>query len=293
MTDRYAVIGNPVAHSRSPSIHARFARQTGQDIEYGRLLAPLDGFVEAVERFRDAGGRGLNVTLPFKLEAFAWAARRSARAQAAGAVNTLRFDAGAAYGDNTDGAGLVRDIEARLGLPLAGRSVLILGAGGATRGVLAPLLDAGVARLTIANRTPARAIALVDGFLRAASASPPAGAPGGSAPAGARLRGCGFDDAGQGFDLVVNATSAGLAGERLPIADALLAGAVLAYDMFYAARETAFVAQALAAGCPRACDGLGMLVEQAAESFLVWRGVRPLTAPVYEALRAELAAEAA
>jgi len=290
MSDRYAVIGNPVAHSRSPSIHARFAKQTGQDIEYGRLLAPLDGFVEAVERFRDAGGRGLNVTLPFKLEAFAWAARRSERAQLAGAVNTLRFDRDDAWGDNTDGAGLVRDLEDRLGLALAGRSVLILGAGGATRGVIGPLLEAGVARLTIANRTPSRAIELVDDFLRAAESRAPAGSalPGTPLPAG-RLRGCGFDDAGGGHDLVVNATSAGLAGERLPIADALLAGAVLAYDMFYAARETAFVAQALAAGCPRACDGLGMLVEQAAESFLAWRGVRPLTAPVYEALRAEAA----
>ncbi|KAA0212129.1 MAG: shikimate dehydrogenase [Lautropia sp.] len=283
MTDRYAVIGNPVAHSRSPSIHARFAKQTGEDLEYGRLLVPLDGFVEAVERFRDAGGRGLNVTLPFKPEAFAWAARRSERAQVAGAVNTLRFDREGAWGDNTDGAGLVRDLEGRLELALAGRSVLILGAGGATRGVLGPLLDAGVARLTIANRTPGRAIELVDEFLRTSASA---------AAAADRLRGCGFDDAGDGHDLVVNATSAGLAGDRLPIADALLAGAVLAYDMFYAARETAFVAQALAAGCRRACDGLGMLVEQAAESFLVWRGVRPLTAPVYEALRAELAAEA-
>ena len=294
MTDRYAVVGNPVAHSRSPSIHARFARQTGQDIEYGLLLAPLDGFVEAVERFRDAGGRGLNVTLPFKLEAFAWAARRSPRAQAAGAVNTLRFDADGAFGDNTDGAGLVRDIEARLGLPLAGRSVLVLGAGGATRGVLGPLLEAGAARVTIANRTAARAVALVDQFVMSAPAqATAAGAPPGpGAPLRERLRGCGFDGIGGGFDLVVNATSAGLAGERLPVDDAVLAGAVLAYDMFYSARETAFVAQSLAAGCPRACDGLGMLVEQAAESFLVWRGVRPLTAPVYEALRAELAAEA-
>ncbi len=275
MTDRYAVIGNPVAHSRSPSIHAHFARQTGQDLEYGRLLAPLDGFVVAVEHFRDAGGCGLNVTLPFKSEAHAWAARRSARAQVAGAVNTLRFDRDGAWGDNTDGAGLVRDLEDRLGVALAGRSVLILGAGGATRGVIGPLIEAGVARLTIANRTAPRAIALVDEF---------------AGMAAGRLRGCGFDDAGDGHDLLVNATSAGLVGDRLPIADALFAGAVLAYDMFYAARETAFVAQAREGGCARACDGLGMLVEQAAESFFAWRGVRPLTAPVYEALRTELAA---
>ena len=292
MTDRYAVVGNPVAHSRSPSIHARFARQTGHDIEYGRLLAPLDGFSGSVERFRDEGGRGLNVTLPFKLEAFAWATRRSARAQAAGAVNTLRFDDGAAFGDNTDGAGLVRDIEFRLGLALAGRSVLVLGAGGAARGVLGPLLDAGVARLTIANRTQAKAIALVEAFAPTGQTGVPDGVAAASTPSPARLRSCDFARLESGFDLIVNATSTGLSAERLPLADAVFAAAALAYDMFYAARDTAFVAQALAAGCRRACDGLGMLVEQAAESFLVWRGVRPLTAPVYEALRAELAAEA-
>ncbi len=292
MTDRYAVVGNPVAHSRSPSIHARFARQTGHDIEYGRLLAPLDGFSGSVERFRDEGGRGLNVTLPFKLEAFAWATRRSARAQAAGAVNTLRFDDGAAFGDNTDGAGLVRDIEFRLGLALAGRSVLVLGAGGAARGVLGPLLDAGVARLTIANRTQAKAIALVEAFAPTVQTGVPDGAAAASTPLSARLQACDFARLEGGFDLIVNATSTGLSAERLPLADAVFAAAALAYDMFYAARDTAFVAQALAAGCRRACDGLGMLVEQAAESFLVWRGVRPLTAPVYDALRAELAGEA-
>ena len=276
MTDRYAVIGNPVAHSRSPAIHALFAKQTGHDIEYGRLLAPLDGFVEAVERFRDAGGRGLNVTLPFKLDAFVWAGRRSARALAAGAVNTLRFDGPReAFGDNTDGIGLVRDIESRHGLRLAGCSIAILGAGGASRGAIGPLLEAGAARITIANRTPARALELAAAF---------AAAPG-------RVQASTFESLDPGYDLIVNATSAGLAGERLPIADAVLAAAKLAYDMFYGARDTAFVAQARAAGCPRACDGLGMLIEQAAESFLVWRGVRPLTAPVHEAMRSEIAAE--
>ena len=300
MTDRYAVVGNPVAHSRSPSIHARFARQTGQDIEYGRLLAPLDGFVEAVERFREDGGSGLNVTVPFKLEAFAWVGRRSPRAQAAGAVNTLRFDPEGAFGDNTDGAGMVRDIESRLGLALSGRSVLVLGAGGAARGVLGPLLDAGVARLTIANRTPAKAHELVDAFAGyatggAKSVATPAATPAAksAAPMRARLQACEFALRDAGFDVIVNATSAGISGTRLPVADAVFAAAALAYDMFYAPRDTAFVAQARAAGCARAFDGLGMLVEQAAESFLVWRGVRPLTAPVYEALRAELAAETA
>ena len=304
MTDRYAVIGNPVAHSRSPSIHARFAQQTGHDIEYGRLLAPPDGFVEAVERFRDGGGRGLNVTLPFKLDAFAWATRRSARALVAGAVNTLRFDGPRdVFGDNTDGVGLVRDIESRLGVRLAGRSIAILGAGGASRGVIGPLLEAGAARITIANRTPARAFALAEAFAapplpvqhaaRAAAAPAAsvvaAGAPAAAAPA--RVQACAFAALEPGHDLIINATSAGLSGERLPVADAVLAAATLAYDMFYGARDTAFVAQARAAGCARACDGLGMLVEQAAESFLIWRGVRPLTAPVYEALRSEIAAE--
>jgi len=275
MRERYAVIGNPVAHSRSPSIHARFAAQTGQDIEYTRLLAPRDGFVAAVERFRDGGGKGLNVTLPFKLEAFEWAPRRSARAQAAGAVNTLRFDPGPALGDNTDGVGLVRDLEQRLGLRLARCSVLILGAGGAARGMIGPLQEAGVARLTIANRTPAAAEALA----QAADTR------------GASVQARTFDALETGFDLIVNATSSALAGTRLPIGDGVLAGAALAYDLFYAPRATPFMAQASAAGCARVSDGLGMLVEQAAESFLLWRGVRPLTAPVYEALRAELSAE--
>ncbi len=274
MSDRYAVVGNPVAHSRSPSIHARFAHQTGEDVEYGRLLAPPDGFVEAVERFRADGGRGLNVTLPFKLEAFAWAPRHSARARAAGAVNTLRFDPGGAYGDNTDGAGLVRDLESRLGFALAGASILLLGAGGAARGAILPLLEAGAARIAIANRTASRALELVAAF------------------ADPRLEARAFDALAPEFELVVNATSAGVGGARVPVPDAVLRRAALACDMYYAARETPFVAQAREAGCAAACDGLGMLVEQAAESFLVWRGVRPLTAPVYEALRAELAAEA-
>ena len=160
MSDRYAVIGNPVAHSRSPAIHALFARATGQDIEYGRLLAPLDGFAAAVARFAGEGGRGLNVTLPFKAEAFALATRRTPRAEAAGAVNTLRFDGSEVFGDNTDGIGLVRDIETRVGLALSGRSMLLIGAGGAAGGVLQPLLDAGVARLVIVNRSPERAIEL-------------------------------------------------------------------------------------------------------------------------------------
>lgn len=278
MTDRYAVIGNPVAHSRSPAIHARFARQTAQDLAYERLPAPLDGFVATVEAFRAAGGKGLNVTVPFKVEAFEYCAHRSARAAAAGAVNTLSFRDDGVHGDNTDGVGLVRDIEQRLGFALAGARVLMLGAGGAARGVLAPLLDAGVARLAIANRTASRAHELA------------------ALARDARAAACGFDDLagaaarGEGFDLVVNATSAGLDDAAPAVDEAVYDGVRLAYDMVYGAHPTAFMRQAAARGCPSVSDGLGMLVEQAAESFFIWRGVRPLTAPVYRELREELAA---
>ncbi|MCO5101488.1 MAG: shikimate dehydrogenase [Burkholderiaceae bacterium] len=277
MSRRYAVIGNPVEHSRSPAIHAQFARQTGIDLEYGRILAPLDGFVEAVERFRDAGGSGLNVTVPFKLDAFAWAAHRSARAAEAGAVNTLRFDDGAAgaWGDNTDGAGLVRDLGERLGFALRGRAVLLLGAGGAARGVVGPLLDAGAARLVVANRSRANAERLVEKF--ATRAVHPVFVP--------------LDAIEPGFDLIVEASGSGLRDEPVPLADEVFAAATLAYDLFYAAAPTAFVRQARAAGCRRADDGLGMLVEQAAESFFAWHGARPQTEPVYRALREALQAE--
>lgn len=279
MTDRYVVVGNPIAHSLSPTIHAAFARATGEDIRYDRLLAPVEAFVETVMRFRDEGGRGMNVTLPFKLDAFALANERSARAEAAGAANVLAFEGDRVRADNTDGAGLVRDVEMRLRLPLAGCSVLLLGAGGAARGVIHPLLQAGVARLTIANRDTRRARQLS------------------SQVGDARVRGGGFglasdaEASGEHFDLLVNATSIGLAGERLPLPAAVFRQARLAFDLCYAARPTPFLAQALEAGCT-VSDGLGMLVEQAAESFLIWRGVRPETASVYEALRAELSATA-
>lgn len=276
MTDRYAVVGNPVAHSRSPDIHAAFARQTAQDLSYERLLAPLDQFVATVEAFRAAGGRGLNVTVPFKLEAFDYATGRSDRAQAAGAVNTLRFDGESVYGDNTDGVGMVRDIEHRLAFPLSGTRVLLLGAGGAARGVLRPLLDARVATLTVANRTLAKAEQL------AAMAADP------------RAVACGFDALEgpvlQGIDLVINATSTGLSDAAPGVPAATYANAHLAYDMMYGARPTAFMRQAAASGCARTSDGLGMLVEQAAESFLLWRGVRPETAEVYRRLRDSLTA---
>ena len=275
--DRYAVIGNPIAHSKSPQIHAAFARQTGQELSYEALLAPVDGFAQTVADFRAHGGRGLNVTVPFKLEAFALAERHTPRAQAAGAVNTLAFDADGILGDNTDGAGLVRDLTANLDFALAGRRILLLGAGGATRGVLLPLLDSRPARLTIANRTVAKAEALAALF--AARAGDTA------------LDACGFDAlAGRRFDLVINATAASLADELPPLPPGLYAEGALAYDMMYARAPTRFMRAALADGAARVADGLGMLVEQAAESFTLWRGVRPDSAPVLAELRRQIEA---
>lgn len=276
---RYAVIGNPIAHSRSPAIHARFAAQTGQSLVYDRLLAPLDGFVATVEAFRAQGGLGLNVTIPFKTEAFAYARRHTPRAELAGAVNTLDFRGQAVLGDNTDGAGLVSDIEQRIGLSLSGASVLLLGAGGAARGVIKPLLDAGAQQVQVVNRTPARAGQLVS-ELRA------------RLPASQSHRLCAGDAAmAEGrFDVIVNATAAGLSNEVPAVALDSLAHARLALDMVYAAQPTAFMLAAQSAGCARVEDGLGMLVGQAAESFALWRGVRPDLAPVHAALRAELSA---
>ncbi|OGA16333.1 MAG: shikimate dehydrogenase [Betaproteobacteria bacterium RIFCSPLOWO2_02_FULL_66_14] len=271
MTDRYAVIGHPVAHSRSPWIHTRFALATGEDIEYLRLEAPPDGFERAVNAFRASGGLGLNVTLPFKEEACRYAAALSERARVARAVNTLKFDGARAYGDNTDGAGLIRDLVVNLFCTIEGAAVLLLGAGGAARGVLAPLLQAGPARLMIANRTPERARALVAEF-----------APFGR---GARFGALALDALqGEAFDLVINATSAGLGGTPLELPGSFFRRGLLAYDMMYG-RDTAFLAQARAAGAI-AKDGAGMLVEQAAESFYLWRGVRPDTAAILAALRA-------
>jgi shikimate dehydrogenase len=264
MADRYAVIGNPIAHSKSPQIHALFAAQCGQDMSYEALLAPLDGFVATVCGFVAAGGRGANVTVPFKEEAFLLSTRLSPRAQAAGAVNTLSFSGADILGDNTDGAGLVRDLKANLGATISGKRVLLLGAGGAARGVILPLLDERPARLLIANRTTDKALALAAAF------------PG--------CEGCGLDDlTGEEFDLVINATSAGLASGVPPRLTFCYAPGALAYDMVYG-RDTAFLRHAVAAGATTA-DGLGMLVEQAAEAFHIWRGRRPDTAPVLAGLR--------
>ncbi len=280
--DQYVVIGNPIAHSKSPAIHARFAEQTGEPVAYAHRLAPLDGFAASVREFIAAGGRGANVTVPFKLEAHALADTLSPRAAAAGAVNTLRFDAdGTIYGDNTDGAGLVRDIERNLGVQLAGARVLLLGAGGAARGVVLPMLERGPLSITIVNRTASKAEALAGQFSQAAH------------DAGCRLAGGGaaIVEASR-YDVIVNAT-AGSLDAALPECDAAAFGpGTLAYDMMYAAQPTVFMQHASALGA-RAADGLGMLVEQAAESFELWRGVRPDGAPVLAALRGALAGAAA
>lgn len=267
--DRYAVMGNPIAHSQSPRIHALFAEQTGQRLRYDAMLVEPAGFAAAVDAFRAAGGRGLNITIPFKQQAWAYATRRSARAERAGAVNTLVLDQGPVYGDNTDGAGLVRDLGDNQGYALGGKRILMLGAGGAARGVLAPLLACRPQRLVIANRTAARAVELAVRFNDLGPVS-----------------GCGLPDlAGQRFDLIVNATAAGLNAQVPSLPDDSLATGTWCYDMTYGDAPTAFVRWAHAHGAARALDGLGMLVEQAAESFALWRGVRPDTAPVIAALR--------
>lgn len=268
--DRYAVIGNPVAHSKSPQIHEAFARATGQAMTYERLLAPLDGFTSTVQQFAREGGCGLNVTVPFKLQAFALAHAVSERAEAAGACNTLKRTAAGWYADNTDGAGIVRDLTVNLEVPLAGRDILVLGAGGAARGILVPLFAEMPRSVTIANRTPARAHELAAGF---ATRGPVAAcAPG--------------ELTGRAFDVVVNATSAGLRDDvALPWPAGIFRRDAFAYDMIYGDAPTAFLRFAEAHGVRRSADGLGMLIEQAAESFLLWRNVRPATAPVFALLR--------
>lgn len=276
---RYAVIGNPVGHSKSPQIHAAFAAACGQAMQYQALLAPLDGFAACVSAFRAAGGRGANVTLPFKAEAYALADTRTKRAEAAGAVNTLCLEGDAIIGDNTDGVGLVRDIVHNAGLVLAGRRILLLGAGGAARGALLPLLAQQPRQLLVVNRTVANAEQLVsDHLARFGTHS-------------GLLASCGFADLPTRhpgpFDLIINASSSSLYGSLPPLDASLLAPDTLAYDMMYGARPTVFLQWAATHGA-QVRDGLGMLVEQAAESFFVWRGVRPATQAVYDALRAGL-----
>jgi shikimate dehydrogenase len=270
--DRYAVIGNPIAHSKSPEIHARFAAQTGQRLSYERLLAPLDGFAAIVRTFVKLGGKGANVTVPFKLDAFDMATTLTERARTAGAVNTLRFDGDTILGDNTDGVGLVNDIVNHAAVPLAGKRILLLGAGGAARGVIQPLLQQQPATLIIANRTPAKATELMALF-----------APLSAVPITASA----FDGLRDQYDVIINATSAGLTDDMPAVPASIFAGSTLAYDMVYGAQPTRFMQFAALQGVA-VRDGLGMLVEQAAESFFVWRGVRPETSAVLSALRAAL-----
>jgi shikimate dehydrogenase len=273
MSFDYCVMGNPVAHSRSPWIHARFAELTGEAVVYDRLHVELEGFTAAVQAFRARGGKGCNVTVPFKLEAAALATAHSGRAQLAQACNTLKFTPDGIYGDNTDGAGLVQDITQHAGQAIAGRDVLLIGAGGASAGVLGPLVEAGARRIVVANRTVAKAQALVDRHAPLA------------APRGSVLSACGLDAVPGRYDIVVNASASSLAGAGVPVAAGVLAEGALAVDMMYGPAAAPFLAWARAHGA-RARDGLGMLVEQAAESFALWRGVRPPSAQVLAELRA-------
>lgn len=265
--DRYAVIGNPIAHSKSPDIHAGFAVQTHQSLVYERLLAPLDGFVETVQGFVHEGGKGLNVTVPFKLEAYALATRLTQRARAAGAVNTLQFNNNEIIGDNTDGVGLVQDIVKNAGVTITGKTILLLGAGGAARGVILPLLAQKPARLVLANRTQSKADDLAFQFAERGHVEVSM-----------------FAALNEPFDIVINATAASLSADMPPISPQVFTSHTLAYDMMYGKAPTVFMQFASQNGA-QARDGLGMLVEQAAESFYLWRDVRPETAAIFTELR--------
>lgn len=272
----FAVVGNPVKHSRSPAIHEQFGRQTGIALQYGLLESPLDGFVHCVTRFFESGGRGLNVTVPFKEEAYALCGDDlSERAKLAGAVNTLWWDDGKLRGCNTDGVGLLADI-ARHGVSIANRRVLLVGAGGAAKGALFPLLEAGCAALRIVNRSADRASSLKDHTIE-------------QLPRYAGILSAGGLTQAHGeWDIVINATSSSLAGQAPELAGATYAAGALAYDMMYGAEPTPFMTQASQGGAQLVSDGLGMLVEQAAEAFFIWNGVRPDPTPVLATLRASM-----
>ena len=276
--DHYVVAGNPVEHSQSPFIHAAFAQQTGQVLEYGRLLVAPGGFAVAVRALADGGAKGCNITVPFKFDAFALATRHTSRAALAQAANVLRFDADGWLADNTDGAGLVADIERNAEVALAGARVLLIGAGGAASGALGPLLAAEPGELVLANRTLDKARALVERHREAASAT---------LLRAATLEGCGRD-----FDVVINASASSLQGASVPVSPVVLAPGALALDMMYGPAARPFLDWAIEAGA-RGRDGLGMLVEQAAAAFELWRGVQPETAPVLAALRARMSATGA
>ncbi len=268
-TDRYAVIGHPIAHSKSPIIHRLFAEQTGQDIEYEALDIAPEELGERIRAFLDSGGRGLNVTVPHKQDVLPLLDELTDRARLAGAVNTItRNEDGKLSGDNTDGVGLIADLTANIGVALEGIDILILGAGGATRGILPPLLEQNPARLVIANRTVERAEQLVADFAEHDE-----------------LAASSFEALeGESFDLIINATSAGLEGGLPPFPDSIIGADTVCYDLSYSMRETPFVSWAKGLGCRKVYQGWGMLVEQAAESFTLWRGVRPNTQDVLSRL---------
>ena len=268
MTDKYCVIGNPIAHSKSPRIHAAFAVQTGQDIAYERCLAPLDGFADVLRTLIKQGYKGANVTVPFKIEATTLATTLTERARAAGAVNTLRFTDGEIVGDNTDGPGLVADIVKNAGVALAGQRILLLGAGGAARGIMLPFIEQGPRSILVANRTRATADSLVASF----------------SGHDVEVAACGFDEIAGPYDIVINATSSSLAAAMPPVPASAFAAGTLALDIMYGSAPSPFMVFAAAQGA-HTRDGLGMLVEQAAEAFMVWRGVRPDTGEVFTQLR--------
>jgi len=268
MSDQYCVIGNPIAHSKSPEIHPVFAAQTGQDLRYGRCLAPKGGFAETVRSLVAQGYKGANVTVPFKIEAVTVATRLSERARAAGAVNTLSFKDGEIIGDNTDGPGLVADILRNAGVALADKRVLLLGAGGAARGIMLPFIEQRPQAILVANRTRATADSLAAQF----------------SGHGVHVSACGFDEIDGPYDIVINATSSSLTAEMPPVPASAFAKGTLALDMMYGSAPSPFMVFASAQGADTR-DGLGMLVEQAAEAFLVWRGVRPDTSQIFQQLR--------
>lgn len=273
--DTYCVMGNPVEHSRSPWIHARFAELTGQQLQYGKRLIPFDGFVKAIREFRAEGGKGCNVTVPFKFESAPLATRLSARAELAGAANTMRFDGDEVFADNTDGIGLVSDIQNNAGVRLAGLDVLLIGAGGAAAGVLGPLIEARPRRIAVANRTQAKAEVLIDRHSALA------------AQHGVRLEAPELHAVHGSYEVVLNGTATSMSGAAVPVSPSVLARGTLAVDMMYGPAAQGFMEWAREHGA-RPRDGLGMLVEQAAEAFLVWRGMRPPSGQVLGELRAFL-----
>lgn len=273
-TEDYAVMGNPISHSKSPAIHTLFAEQTQQSISYTAINVDLEGFKQAVGNFSAAGGKGLNVTVPFKQEAWALVTERSERAERAGAVNTIKIENDKLYGDNTDGVGLVNDLTINHSIELKGKNILLMGAGGAARGVLIPLLKQNPSFLFIANRTPDKAKDLALDFSDAGN-----------------IEGGGYEHLpDKKFDIVINATSASLQGDLPPLPDTLLNDNASCYDMMYGAKPTPFMIWATEHNAVKVLDGLGMLVEQAAESFYIWRNVKPETKTVIEKLRKELQA---